>query len=204
MPSFFESRSKIVIKQAFELAELFGYETRNKYRILDESGSEIGFVAEQQKGMLAFLFRQFLGHWRSFELHFFDSQRTTFLIARHPFRWFFQALIISDSTDRLLGRVERRFSLLTKRFDVYDAHDRLLMEVASPIWRIWTFPFRRRGQDVALVTKKWTGFGAELFTDKDTFLVEYKAADLNLDEKALVLGAALYIDLLFFETKAGQ
>ena len=67
--------SQVIVKQKRELAELFGFETRNKYEITNTDGNLLGYCAEQQKGLLGFLFRQFLGHWRSFELHFYDADR---------------------------------------------------------------------------------------------------------------------------------
>lgn len=192
---------KLFVKQTFELAELFSFETRNKYRIFDEKGQDIAFAAEQQKGIFGFLLRQFLGHWRSFEIHFFGIDRREFMIARHPFRWFFQRLEVSDAKQRKMGAIERRFSLLSKRFEVQNADGQIILEVSSPFWRIWTFPFHRRGKEVARISKKWTGLGFEIFTDKDTFLVEYLDHSLSSDERALILVATLYIDLLFFETK---
>lgn len=198
------SHQKLFVKQVFELAEIFNFESRNKYRICDEGGRDIGYAAEQQKGILGFLFRQFLGHWRTFDIHFFDSSRQLFLIAHHPFRWYFQRLDITDVNGRRIGFVERRFSFLTKRFDVCDARGHLLMEIASPFWRIWTFPFKNRGTERARVSKKWSGIGFEMFTDKDNFLVEYLDPSLNPEDRALVLAASIYIDLMFFEEKANS
>ena len=40
---------KLFVKQKFEGFELLGYETRNKYTILDEQGEQVAFAAEQQK-----------------------------------------------------------------------------------------------------------------------------------------------------------
>ena len=68
--------STLIVRQRAELAELLGFETRNKYSIEGEQGQALAFAAEQQKGTLGFLLRQFLGHWRSFEIQFFDPLRT--------------------------------------------------------------------------------------------------------------------------------
>ena len=195
---------RLIVRQRRELAELFGFETRNKYEIATESGGALAFAAEQQKGIAGFLFRQFLGHWRTFQIKFFSPDRQAFLTAHHPFRWFFQRLEVLDSGGRLLGAIQRRFSILTKRFDVEDANGRVIMQVASPFWRMWTFPFMARGAEVACVQKKWSGLLAEAFTDKDNFAVEFLDADLGESERALVLAAALYIDLQYFERKAGD
>lgn len=196
-----QSQQRLFVKQIFELAELVGFETRNKYRISDENGNELAFAAEQQKGIFGFLFRQFLGHWRPFEIHFFSSTRQKLMTAKHPFRWFFQRLELFDAGGRFVGVVERRFSILSKKFDVQDHHGRTLFQVSSPIWRIWTFPFRRNGKEVARIAKKWSGIGYELFSDRDNFMVEYFEPTLTNDERALILASALYVDLIFFEQK---
>ncbi len=201
MLSSLMSVKALFVKQSFELAEIFSFETRNKYRICDESGNQVAFAAEQQKGLLGFFLRQFLGHWRSFDIHFFTNDRREFMIAKHPFRWFFQRLEVYEPNGRFIGVVERYFSILTKYFKVHDAQGRILFEVSSPFWRIWTFPFTRRDREMARISKKWSGIGYEIFTDKDNFLVEYLDATLSEDERALVLAAAIYVDLMFFEAK---
>lgn len=198
------NHQKIFVKQAFELAEIFSFETRNKYRICDETGQDIAFAAEQQKGLFGFLWRQFLGHWRSFDIHFFDLNRQEFLIARHPFRWFFQRLEVSEFKGRSIGIIERKFSILTKKFDVLSPNGNVLLTVSSPLWRIWTFPFMRNDQEMAQISKKWTGIGYEFFTDKDTFLVDFTHPTLTSDEKILILAASIFVDLMFFENKGGN
>jgi len=194
--------NEIMIVQRRELAELFGIETRNKYAI-EANGVQIGFAAEQGKGGLAFLARMFFGHWRTFEIHFFDEARQLVLRALHPFRFFFQRLEVSSADGRLLGAIQQRFSILSKRFDVIDASERVLLTVSSPIWRPWTFAFDRQARTLARVEKKWSGLLKEAFTDADRFRVMFDAGELSPDERSLVLAAAVFIDLQFFERKAG-
>jgi len=193
--------NEIMIVQRRELAELFGFETRNKYAI-EANGIQVGFAAEQGKGGLAFLARMFVGHWRTFEIHFFDEARRLVLRALHPFRFFFQRLEVSSADGRLLGAVQQRFALLSKRFDVLDASERVLLTVSSPIWRPWTFAFNRQERTLARVEKKWSGLLREAFTDADRFRVAFDGNELSPDERSLVLAAAVFIDLQFFEQKA--
>ncbi len=54
----------------------------------------------------------------------------------------------------------------------------------------------------ARILKKWTGLFAEGFTDKDRFRLEYVDPELTLDERAILVAAALFIDLNYFEKKA--
>lgn len=199
--SIVQQSSELTIVQKRELAELFGLETRNKYAI-EVNGAPFAFAAEQGKGGVEFLARMFLGHWRTFEIHFFDNTRALVLRAVHPFRFFFQRLEVSAADGRPLGAIQQRFSLLYKRFDVLDPAGRLLLKVASPLWRPWTFAFERDGRELALVQKRWSGMLQEAFTDADRFRVVFESPELGLDERALVLAAGIFIDLQYFERKA--
>jgi uncharacterized protein YxjI len=199
-----KTHNKLLVHQIHEVAELFGFETRNKYEILGENGGQVAWAAEQQKGFLGFLLRHFLGHWRSFTIQIYDAQRQPALLAQHPFRLFFQRLEVFETNGRYLGSIQQRFSILSKRFDVQNPQGMTLFEVASPIWRIWSFPFLHAGRNVAQVTKKWSGALFEMFTDKDKFLVEYSDPKLSEDERKLILASSLFIDLQYFERKANQ
>jgi len=201
MLSIVQQSSELMIVQKRELAELFGFETRNKYSI-EANGAPFAFAAEQGKGGLAFLARMFMGHWRTFEIHFFDDARQLVLRAVHPFRFFFQRLEVSTAEGRPLGSIQQRFAVFSKRFDVSDAGDRLLLSVSSPIWRPWTFAFQRDGRELARVEKKWSGMLQEAFTDADRFRVAFQSPELSLEERALVLAAGIFIDLQYFERKA--
>lgn len=193
--------NKIRVHQVHELGEWFGFETRNKYQILDEQEQLLGYAAEQQKGILGFVMRQYFGHWRSFEVHIFNVERKLAYIANHPFRWFFQRIEVHDSQGKMIGAIQRKFSVLTKRFDVEDSRGFVLFEVSSPIWRIWTFSFMAGDLRLAEVRKKWSGVISEAFTDRDNFEVEYVKTNMSPIEKSLVMVAAVFIDLMYFERK---
>ncbi len=196
------SRQEIVLRQRRELAELAGLETRNKFEIMGSDGAQIGFAAEQGSGFGATLARMFLGHWRTFEIHVFDTARQLVLVAEHPWRLWFQRLEIRTPDGRALGALQQRFSLLYKRFDVEDALGAARMRVASPLWKPWTFPFERDGRDVAFVRKKWSGLMKEAFMDADNFKIELVDPSLTEDDRMLILAAGLFIDLQYFERKA--
>jgi len=193
--------SKLLVHQVHEFGEWIGFETRNKYQIMNENKVLLGYAAEQQKGILGFLLRQYLGHWRKFDVHFFNNDRQIAYVAHHPFRWFFERIEVRDSAGKYLGAIQKRFSILSKRFDIENEKGMTVLEVASPIWRIWTFTFMSRNQKVAEVRKKWSGLISEAFTDRDNFEVEFIDRNMTPAEKSLVLVSSVFVDLLYFERK---
>jgi uncharacterized protein YxjI len=195
---------EIFLKQRFELGEIFGFETRNKYEILDLQKNVIGFAAEQQKGIIGLLMRQFFGHWRSFQIYVFNKNKEVVLKAHHPFRWFFQCIEVHSSAGVKFGSIQQRFSVFSKKFDVLNERGMTIMQVSSPFWRIWTFPFTTNGRRQACVSKKWTGLFTEIFTDKDSFHIDFTNPELKEVERYLVLAAGLFIDLQYFEKKASR
>lgn len=190
------------LRQRKELAEFFGYESRNKYEVCDPNGQVILYAAEQGSGLGAAFMRQVLGHMRTFEVHVFDNARNLVVRAVHPFRFFFQRLEVFAADGRPLGALQQRFAFFYKSFDVNDAQGNTLMTVRSPFWRPWTFTFQRGGQDVATVAKKWGGTLTEVFTDADSFRIDFASPQLDPDARALLLAAGLFIDLQYFENKA--
>ncbi len=208
-----ENVSVILVRQRRELGELLGFETRNKYSIEREDGAILGYAAEQQKGILGFLLRQFIGHWRRFHFTIFDSQRQSALHAEHPFRFLFQRMELfsapQDQGGVRLGAIQQRFGVLRKKIDIEDARGEVLFRIESPIWRIWTFPVYRwsnekADQELARISKKWGGLLKEAFLDADTFRVEFLSASLRQEHRLLILASALFVDLQYFEKKAGK
>jgi uncharacterized protein YxjI len=197
-----KDQNQLIIRQRKELAELFGFETRNKYEICDQRGQVIGFCAEQQKGFLGLLIRQFLGHWRSFELHFYDNQRQQVFVVKHPFRIFFQRLEVFSTRGQYIGALQQRFAIFRKKFDIETPQGRVIMNMESGFLQFWTFPIFKNSVEAAVIRKKWSGLLKEAFMDADNFQVEFGRADLNEVERSLILASAIFIDLQYFERKA--
>jgi uncharacterized protein YxjI len=192
----------IYIRQKFEIAEIFGFETRNHYQIQTDDGQQFGYCAEPKLDFADAIVRHFLGHWRVFNVVGTDMADRQVFRVHHPFRWFFQRLDIFGAGDRPVGSLQQRFAWLNKKFDFLDTRGRVLMTMTSPLWKIWTFPIKKGERDVSVIEKKWTGLSKELFTDADNFRVRLTDAKLTADEKLLLLASAVFVDLLYFETKA--
>lgn len=191
----------IKIFQRKEFAELLGVESRNKYEVQSESGESIGFVSEQGKGAFDFLMRNFLGHWRTFELKIFNSDKKQIGKVTNPFRFYFRELNLTNEAGEQIGQIKKNFALVNKKFTLsLPGGERY--SVSSPFWRIWTFPVKRNGKKVAEIRKAWSGAVKEIFTDSDNFEIEFIDPNLSLQVKNLLLAAGVYVDLIYFEKKA--
>ncbi len=206
-PEFNEQFKNLImlhVNQRFEPIELLGIESRNKYEIHDSQKNIVAYAAEQQKGFLGIILRQILGHWRSFEIYIFDSSRKLQLVVNHPFRLLFQRLELSDEKGRHLGAIQQRFAILSKKFDLEDQNGKVIFSVRSPIWRIWTFPVYKGSEVVAKISKQWAKLLTEVFSDRDRFWIEFNSPNLSVSEKQLLMAAALFVDLQYFENKSGD
>ena len=202
IPPALSSATLLKIEQRKELAEVFGFETRNKYAVQLENGSDVLFIAEERKGGLDFLARQFLGHWRSFTLKCFDANRLPVCEGKHPFRFYFQELEVRGERGELLGTMKRRFSFLSKKFDVLTPDGRVALSVNSPIWKIWTFRFFDGARERAVIRKKWGGILREAVLDADKFELEFLDPSVDGNLRLVLAMACAFVDLMYFEKKA--
>jgi len=191
------------VQQVWEGFEVvLGFETRNKYKILDENKRPVAFAAEESKGLSGFLFRQFLGHWRTFKVSIYDENQQKIYALNFPFRWFFKTLIVTDVKGKRLGHLQERFAIFRKKFDVYDSNNKVVARINSSFFRFWTFEFKRSTRSIGKIQKKWSGAISELFTDRDNFVMTYTDKTLPTETKALMLATCIMVDIIYFEKKA--
>ncbi|MBN1124100.1 MAG: hypothetical protein JXA82_03770 [Sedimentisphaerales bacterium] len=186
----------LIVSQHKEWGEILsGFETRNKYVVLDEFGQEL-YLAMEEGG--SFLVRSFLKALRPFEIVLMRlNQQPVFRIHR-PFRFYFHEVEVRDAEGHTLGAIKRRFSILRRRYDVINDQGQMIYELLGPLLHPWTFEIRRGEELFGKITKRWSGVGKEMFTDADNFGVEWPS-DWPARVKALFLGAVFLIDFMYFE-----
>ncbi len=198
------ARKRFLIRQIKEWGEiLIGFETKNRYEITDESGTVLGFAAEEGGGFGRMLGRQFLGSGRPGVLHVLDPAGQETACAKKPFTWFFHRVDV-EADGKPLGRIRRRFSILNRKFTVETPAGQELFTIWSPMFRIWTFKVLFQGQEVGVIRKQWGGALREIFTDADVFGIEYDDLPELEAVKPLLLFATLLVDMVHFENNQGS
>jgi uncharacterized protein YxjI len=187
----------LVIQQRKEWGEILtGWETKNKYAVLDGAGDEVYFAAEEGRSLF---FRVFLKALRPFTIHILDAEGQPILRLDRPFRFYFHTLEVCSPDGRRLGTVERRFSVVRRVYSVYDDTGQERFQLFGPLLRPWTFLIRARGEEIGRIAKKWTGVLKESLSDADNFAMSFPA-ELQLNHKGVLLGAVFLIDFVHFES----
>jgi uncharacterized protein YxjI len=195
------SVSGLAVRQVKEWGEILtGFETKNKYAILDPSGQSL-YLAAEEAGSL--LLRLFLKALRPFTIIVVTEDGQEVLRVKRPFRFFFHRAEVVDANGQSLGVIERRFSILRRIYSVIDPAGQEVYQLFGPILHPWTFEIRRDGVACGKITKKWSGLWKEGFTDADNFGVMFQP-DWDVKLKALFLGAVFLIDFVHFENKGDR
>jgi len=209
---------QLIVKQQVELLEAFtGWETNNKYKVMNTVGQQVYFAAEETDMCM----RQCCGPNRGFTMHITDNMNQELIRVAREFKccagcqWFAcsdgcaHEVTIEAPVGNIVGYVRQTQSCLEPRFSILDANHDEILSCAGPVCVCCAGPcfepefkvFSKDGsQEVGKITKQWSGLGRELFTDADTFGVSFPM-DLDVKMKAVMIGAVFLIDFMFFEKK---
>jgi Zn-finger nucleic acid-binding protein len=107
-----------------------------------------------------------------------------------------------DDDGRQLGSVERSFRVLSSAYELVDAHGRRFARLERPTMSLWQFHLiDERGEVVGAIAKQWSGWATEWFTDADDFSIDLGSAPWTIEQRAVIVAAALAVDLDHFERR---
>ncbi|KAG7200544.1 hypothetical protein KM043_001105 [Ampulex compressa] len=196
----------LFVNQKIEFIEaLVGWETENKYAISNIRGEQVYYAREKSH----LLSRMCCGPIRDCEIRIHDGLGKEVLRMVRPLRCnsccYPCCLQVMEvySGGCLLGSVVQEWSLCKPYFSIRDASDKTVLTIIGPcIRRCVEATFQVKSADeehkVGVIKKKWSGIGRELLTDCDLFGIRFPV-DLDVKIKAVLLGAALLIDYMYFE-----
>jgi hypothetical protein len=194
----------LIIQQQKEWGEILsGFETKNKYAVMDHWNKTL-FQAEEEGGSFGTVMTRFLlTALRPFTMHIFSNEGMGIFKLERPFRFYFHELDVCKADGQTLGKIKRRFSILRRHYSVFDRHGKELYQLFGPILHPWTFQIKKNGRELGKITKKWSGLLKESMTDADNFGIKFPQG-INLAQKAILLGAVFLIDFVHFENKGNR
>lgn len=207
--TIFENAIAYKITQQVQWLEILSpFERRNRYDVrISSNKNHFGVVQETSKSLFNFLGRQLLGYLRAANLVFEDENGNAILTMKKPFRFYFHQIQVFDIKQRKIGTIKRRFHLFRPNYDINDALGKTIIKVIGPFFFIpfmrRIFKFRKKGIEVAEVSKEWRGILKEYFADADSFRSRIDH-DLPIKEKILLFAAVFLIDFVSFEDNQGS
>ena len=196
-----ESVGGLAVSQKKEWGEILsGFEGTNRYVVSDEHGHELFYAVEEPGSVLA---RLFLKAYRPFAIDVVNRAGEKLLRIERPFRFYFHTAQIFDGSGKLIGTLERHFSIPRRLYSVLSSNGAKLFDLFGPLMHPWTFNIQENGRELGMIQKKWSGLLKEGFSDADNFGVTFPL-DWPVEKKTLALGAVFLIDFVHFEDKGNR
>ncbi len=191
-----QTLDSLIISQKKEIGEILtGFETKNKYSVLDSQGDEL-YIAQEEGGSV--FARLFLKNLRAFQINVRKSSGDLEIKAIRPFRFYFHEMDVQDANGNTLGTIKREFTIIRREYSVFDKNGTKIFSLFGPLLKPWTFNILENGNEVGKITKKWSGLLKESFSNADNFGISFPAS-WEVETKSLFLGAVFLIDFVHFE-----
>ncbi len=201
-----EPTNEIFIRQVKEWGEILtGFETSNKYKVLNSKGDQIASLAERGGGIWKFILRQVMRSHRNLEISVFSQSSKEILNLHRPFYWLFSDMYVNDGNGQNRGLVRSRFAIFSHTRELLDEKGKVFGYVKAPRIRLWNWSFKiydMNDEKVGIISKKWGGILRELFTDADQFGLQLP--QWSWEKRVILFACAVTIDLDFFENKKSR
>jgi len=198
---------QLIIKQKVEGFRWF--RTPNEYKVLNSLGHETFAAAEEDSGCC---YRTWCCDERAFEMKILDSGGQEVLHLVRPLRCtlccfpcYLQELEVHSPPGTIIGSVEQQWSICYPKLIIKDERGNTVMRIDGPFGACkcrsdvdFTVTSATDGSEIGKISKQWGGLSKEIFTDADNYGINFPI-DLDVKEKATLLGAAFLIDFMYFE-----
>lgn len=205
---------QLLVHQQIELLEvLTGFETNNKYEIKNSLGQRVYFAVEDTDCCT----RNCCGASRPFTLRILDNLGREVMTLERPLRCSsccfpccLQEIEIQAPPGVPVGYVTQTWHPCLPKFTLQNEKKQDVLKVVGPCVVCSCcsdIDFELKSLDeesvVGKISKQWSGFVREAFTDADNFGIQFPL-DLDVKMKAVMLGACFLIDFMFFERTGNE
>lgn len=206
------SQSALVVTREIEMMNIFlGYEQANRYTIRSATGEQIGYLAEEEPGVLGgAVRRQLLRTHRPFRATVMNAAGHPVLLIRRPLTWINSKVSIyavragypvgagppHEHDLTLIGEVHQRWHLYRRRYELFlrrpqaEAEDNFEQFAQIDAGFLSLTFLLQDAQDrlVGAIDRNFRGFGRELFTDTGQYVLRFDSVgqqamtDARLDD----------------------
>lgn len=190
----------IVVHQKVELSNvLIGLDMANEYSLHAPNGQKLAQSAETG-GFGGFISRQLFNNARAANVKLFGMNGAEIAEMRKPFRFIF-AEIAATIGGQEIGRA-KRLSWFGRNYGI-SVMGVPTFTISSSLfqWRDFRFNVMKGGVHVATIMKRYEGALKMMFTQADTFTIEFHDSSLSLEERFTLLATTYLIDFDCFEQR---
>ena len=190
----------IVVHQEVELSSvLVGFDSANKYSLHAPNGQKLAQSAETG-GVGGFFLRQIFRNSRAADVKLFGMNGAEIAEMRKPFRFIF-AEIAATIGGQEIGRA-KRLSWIGRNYGI-SVMGVPTFTISSSLfqWKNFRFNVMKGGVHVATIMKRYEGALKMMFTQADTFTIEFHDSSLSLEERFTLLATTYLIDFDCFEQR---
>ncbi len=192
----------VLNRNTFLVKEHVGmFKAASNYDVYDPATGEMIITCRELRlGGIAKLFR-FTKYKRNtpFFLDIDAADGTQLLSVKRGVSLFLSQVAVLDENDAQIGGFSQKMFSIGGKFDVKGPSDQVLCTLKGK-WTSWDFRFLAGDQELARVTKKWSGLGKELFTSADNYMLEISdTVPQDNPLRQLILASVFCIDLVLKE-----
>jgi len=189
-------------RKTYVVKERVGFmKLASTYDLLDpDTGQPIGIAKEEPPGIVKYLRLAVNNRWLPTVVNVYERETDPPVLTIHRGVALFRPKVHVTAGQQQLGYFRAKAISIGPSFRIFDMQDREVGSVKGD-WKGWNFQLLGSGgEELGRVTKKWAGFGKELFTTADTYVISLGDAAAGRREIAqLLLAAGLAIDTVFKE-----
>ncbi|XP_041055152.1 phospholipid scramblase 1-like isoform X5 [Carcharodon carcharias] len=193
-------------------AALTGFETKNKYELKNSLGQRVYYAVEDSE----FCNRICCGSNRAFVIKILDNIGHTIMHLMRPLGCgscccpcCLHQMEVQAPPGKTIGYVVQEWHPFIPKFSIQNEKHETVLKVKGPCLAfscLGDVNFDVVSLDetsiVGKISKQWTGLIREYLTDIDNFGIQFPM-DLDVKIKAVLLGACLLVDFMYFEQNSG-
>jgi len=192
----------ILNRNLFFVKEHVGmFKAANNYDILDPNNQELIMTCREENlgGFTKILRFTDYKRMTPFEIEIKTQTGENVLTVKRGVSIFLSKVEVLDQNNKPVGSFKQKFFSIGGKFDVLDTNDNVLCRLKGK-WTSWDFKFLNDKMEYAHVSKKWSGFGKELFTSADNYMLSINEKVEKDDPiRLLILAAVMCIDMVLKE-----